>query len=85
MIEALVVGIAVDVGQHLAVDRGIAEAHDDLRLQVLLAFVVCVEWVTYVLGNAIVVRFREQPSNGGSLLRLWGKKKKILRKSGDRT
>lgn len=57
MIEALVVWITVDISEDLTVDRSIAQSDDNLRLEVLLTFVVCVEWIAEVVGNAIVVSF----------------------------
>lgn len=70
VIEALVVGVAVDVGQHLTVDRGIAESDDNLWLQMLVAVVVSVERLLQLVGDAIVVCLREKPSDGGSLFGL---------------
>lgn len=80
VIEALVVGVAVDVGQHLAVDRSIAEADDNLWLQVLVAVVVGIERLLQLVWDAIVVRLREEPSDGGSLLGLQHGKRRRRRK-----
>jgi hypothetical protein len=57
VIQALVVWIAVDVGQDLTVDRGITQSDNNLRFEVVLTFMVCVEWIAEVVGNAIVVSF----------------------------
>lgn len=70
MIQALIVRITVDVSQHLAIDRRIPQANNNLGLQVVIPFVIWVERVPQLLGNAIVVSFRQQPSYAGSLLRL---------------
>lgn len=70
MIEALIVGVAVDVRKHLAVDGGIAETDNNLRLQMLVAVVVSVERLLQLVGDAIVVCLREEPSDGGSLFGL---------------
>lgn len=70
MIQALIVRITVDVSQHLAIDRRIPQANNNLGLQVVIPIVIWVERVPQLLGNAIVVSFRQQPSYAGSLLRL---------------
>lgn len=74
MVQALVVRVRVDIGQHLTVKRRIAQPDDDLRLQVLLALVVLKEGLAQVVGHSIVVRFRQYPLDGGTLFCLCGKK-----------
>lgn len=77
VVQALVVGVGVDVAQHLAVDGGVPQPDDDLWLQVVLPLVVPVERVLEELWNAVVVRLRQEPLDRGALFGLQRKKMKI--------
>lgn len=70
MVETLVIWIRVQIGQCLAVQRGIAQSDNNLRFYVLLTFVVPIEWVLQIFGHSIVERFRQNPFYRGFLTSL---------------
>lgn len=72
MVEALVVGIRVEICERLAVERSVAQANDNLRLDVIDALVVSIEGVLQVVGHLIVERLGEHPFQGGALMGLFG-------------
>jgi hypothetical protein len=58
MIQALIIGITINICEHLTVDRGIAQTDDYLWLEVLIAIVIRVEGIFELFRHSIVVSFR---------------------------
>lgn len=61
MIKIVIVGIRVDVAQRQTVHLGVGECPDDLRLEVLLVFMISIKGLLEVVGHFVIERLRKQP------------------------